>query len=168
MDTVSVFTAKDLKAAIRQGGCGNWKLNAERVRKCDYLVMIANAQHRESTHPKSQHGHAFLVGKISGLLSGADDDLNGKQGGRWIIEISEYADIDIPDAWGNYQNPVKYTSLSELGIRPERLAWKPFPADQATERTDSNIPALTIEEAKQGIAKKLRIDPSCIEITIRA
>jgi hypothetical protein len=30
---------------------------------------------------------------------------------RWIIEISEYAVVDYPEAWGEWRNPVKYTTL---------------------------------------------------------
>ena len=58
----------------------------------------------------------------------------------------------------------------EFDIDPETLDWKPFPFDQQIERsiTMRSTPSLTIEEAKQGIAKKLGIDPDCIEITIRA
>ena len=35
---------------------------------------------------------------------------------RWIIEISEYAVVDYPETWGEWRNPVKYTTLEELGI----------------------------------------------------
>ena len=168
MDTVVVFTAKGINRTIEQGGSGNWKLNAERVRKCDYVILTANSHHRDSVHPKENHGKAFLVGKISGLTPEAYDDLGKKEDDRWIIQFSEYAEIEIPDAWGGYQNPVKYADLSDFDIDPERLDWKPFPTDQVINQAQVGIPALTIEEAKLGISKKLGITPECIEITIRA
>jgi hypothetical protein len=43
-----------------------------------------------------------------------------------------------------------------------------FPTDQVINQAHVGIPALTIEEAKLGISKKLGITPECIEITIRA
>ena len=168
MDAVIVFTAKDINKTIEQGGAGNWKLNAERAKKCDYLILTANSHHRDSMHPKEKHRNAFLIGKISGLSPEAYDDLGNKEDDRWVIQFSEYAEIDISNAWKGYQNPVKYTDLSEFDIDPEQLDWKPFPADQVINQTHIGIPALTIEEAKFGIAKKLGIAPECIEITIRA
>jgi hypothetical protein len=168
MDTVVVFTAKDINRTIEQGGSGNWKLNADRVKKCDYVLLTANSHHRASLHPKDKHGHAFLVGRISGLTPEAYDDLGKKEDDRWIIQFNEYAEIDIPDAWGGYQNPVKYVDLTEFKIDPDQLDWKPFPADQVINQAQIGIPALTIDEAKLGISKKLGITPECIEITIRA
>lgn len=168
MDTVVIFTAKDLQKAFEQGGAGNWKLNAERVRKCGYIILTANSQHRQSVHPKSKHGHAFLIGKISGLSPEAYDDLGNKKDSRWIIQFSEYAEVDIPDVWGGYQNPVKYGFLSDYDIDPDTLDWKPFPLDQVVDQALINVPPLTIEQAKLGMAKKLGITPDCIEITIRA
>ena len=167
MDTVVVFTAKNISKTIKQGGSGNWKLNAERAKKCDYLILTANSHHRDSMHLKEMHRHAFLIGKISGLTPDAYDDLGNKEDNRWVIQVSEYAEIDIANAWGGFQNPVKYTDLSEFSIDTEQLNWKSFPADQVVNQAHISIPALTIEEAKSGIAKKLDLDPECIEITIR-
>lgn len=168
MNTVIVFTAKNTKKIFAQGGTGNWKLNNERVKKCDYVVMTANSHHRESMHNLEDHGKAFLVGKISGVAGDAYDDLGHREGGRWVIRISEYAEIDLPNAWGGYQNPVKYVDLSDIDIDPEKLEWKPFPTDQIETFDHDPIPALTIEEAKRGIAKKLGVTPETIEIIIRA
>lgn len=168
MDTIIVFTAKDTDKLIEQGGSGNWKLNAERANKCTYVVLTANSHHLETCHKIEHHGHAFLIGKVSGLSNEAYNDLGNKEDGRWVIQFNEYAEIDIPDAWKGFRNPVRYMDLSDLKIDPESLVWKPFPFDQQVDRSIKNTPALTIEEAKQGIAKKLGIAPDCIEITIRA
>ncbi len=168
MDTVVVFTAKDIDRTIEQGGAGNWKLNADRAKKCDYVLLTANSHHRASLHPKDKHGHAFLVGRISGLTPEAYDDLGNKEDDRWIIQFGEYAEIDIPNAWRGYQNPVKYMDLTEFEIDPDQLEWKPFPMDRIVDQSSASVPALTIEEAKLGISKKLGITPECIEITIRA
>ena len=169
MDTLLVFTAKDIHKTIQQGGCGNWKLDANRAKKCTYIVLTANSHHKESLHPKENHGQAFLIGKISGISPEAYDDLGNKEDNRWVIQFDEYAELqDSTIVWGGYQNPVKYMELSDLGIKPSELEWKPFPFDQVEDLSQKKIPELTIEEAKQGIAKKLGIQPDCIEITIRA
>jgi len=168
MDTVVVFTAKDINKTFEQGGAGNWKLNASRAKKCDYVILTANSHHRSSMHPKENHGHAFLIGKISGLTQETYDDLGNKEDDRWIIQMSEYAVVDIPDVWGGYQNPVKYVGISDYGIDLESLNWEPFPIEQIVKQENIGVPELTIAEAKLGISKKLGISPECIEIIVRA
>ena len=61
-----------------------------------------------------------------------------------FIEISEYALVDYPETWGEWRNPVKYTTLEELGIDPKDLKFKPMPTPtkvlppQALTRTIQN------------------------------
>jgi hypothetical protein len=168
MDTVIVFTAKNLADTFRQGGSGNWKLNSERVKKCDYLIMTANNHHKKSTPSGYDHGSAFLIGKISGVTPDAYDDLGEREDGRWIIHFNEYAEMNIPSFWGGFQNPIKYANLSDLDVDLESLEWKPFPTEGIITPEYDPVPALTIEEAKRGIAKKLGVAPDNIEIIIRA
>ncbi len=168
MNTVIVFTAKDKEDIFNQGGTGNWKLNNERVRKCDYVLMTANSNHRSTKHLKDDHAQAFMIGKISGVSHEAFDDLGNKEDDRWVIQFSHYAELNIPKIWGGFQNPVKYTDLSEYNIEPDQLDWKPFPKDKIKAIGQKSIQPLTIEEAKNGIAKKLGITPENIEIIIRA
>jgi hypothetical protein len=160
MDTVVVFTRKGMDTIFAQGGSGDWVANVERLDRCSYLVATANAHSRLTEHPESMHAHAFLVGKIAGVKDAPENP------GRSIIQLSEYAEIDIPDAWGGQRNPVRYLDLSEIGIDPAQVPWKPFPTE--LEETHDPIPALTIEEAKRGLSKKLGVTPESIEITIRA
>ena len=168
MDTVIVFTAKNLADTFRQGGSGNWKLNSERVKKCDFAILTANNHHKKSTHSREDHGTAFLIGKISGVTPDAYDDLGEREHGRWIIRFSEYAELDIPSFWGGFQNPIKYADLSDLDVDLDSLEWKPFPTEGIDTPEYDPVPALTIEEAKRGIAKKLGVTPDNIEIIIRA
>ena len=67
MDTVVVFTRKNLEVMFEQGGSGDWKANEDRLGKCTYLVAAANAKVLGCAHDPESHGRAFLVGKISGL-----------------------------------------------------------------------------------------------------
>ena len=167
MNTVVVFTAKSAETIFRQGGCGYWSLNAERARKCRFVLVTANAHHRQSEHATHDHGRGFLIGKISGLRSVDQIDFGQSARARWLIEFSEYAVIDLPNAWGGFQNPVRYMNLDEFEIDPKSLDWKGFPQAQI-EQADDSVTALTIEEAKRGLGKQLGVSPESIEIIVRA
>ncbi len=161
MDTVVVFTGKNLEAMFEVGGSGDWKANEDSLKKCQYIVAVANTSHLDiNRHVGTKHGHAFMVGRIVGVVDAPEIP------GRKIIQFDEYAEIDVPDAWGGQRNPVRYTSLSEFGLSHDELEWIPFPKDRVKEY--DSTPELTIEEAKKGLAKKMGISPDCIEITIRA
>lgn len=160
MDTVVVFTRKGIDTIFAQGGSGDWVANEERLVKCSYFVATANAHSRNSEHPEAMHAHAFLLGKVAGTKDAPENP------GRSIIQLSEYAEIDVPDAWAGQRNPVRYLNLFDLGIDLEQVEWKPFPSE--LEMAHDPIPALTIEEAKRGLSKKLGVTPETIEITIRA
>lgn len=160
MDTVVVYTSKDTEMLFEQGGSGDWKANEARLEKCSYLVAVANAHSNWSKHLEDRHKHAFLVGKVSGVKDAPATP------GRLIIKFSQYALIDVPNSWDRQRNPVRYTNLSEFDLNTEELDWQDFPTDQVQE-VDSTSP-LTVNEAKNGLAKHLGISPDCIEITIRA
>ena len=160
MDTVVIFTRKNMDVAFKQGGIGDWVVNADKVAKCAYVVAVANANHRDSLHQKENHGHAFLIGRVKGSIPSPEYPR------RRIIRLSEYAEVDIPDAWNGQQNPVRFIEIAEFVEKPSDLDWKPFPTEYVKPVDD--IPPLTVQEAKIGIGKKLAIAPECIEITIRA
>ena len=91
---------------------------------------------------------------------------------RWIIELSEYTFVDYPEKWGEWRNPVKYTTLEELGIDPKKLKFKPMPVPTKVltppappER--SKIGGLTIAEAKAGLALQFGVPPEAVEIVIK-
>ncbi len=84
----------------------------------------------------------------------------------------EYAVVDYPEAWGEWRNPVKYTTLEELGINPSKLNFKPMP--ETTKELPPPPPpdrsktgALTIAEAKAGLALQFGVPPEAIDILIR-
>ena len=85
---------------------------------------------------------------------------------RLIIQLSEYAEIDIPDCWQKQQNPVRYSSLDEFDIDPDELDWKAFPTEY--QKPIDTVQPLTVEEAKLGLAKKFGVAPEQIEIIVRA
>lgn len=161
MNTMIVLTSKNLEHMFKQGGCGDWVAREDRVAKCTYLIAVANAHSNWSMHKPENHGEAFFIGKISGIKPSIENP------GRVIIQFSDYAEISLPNAWSGQQNPVRYTTLNELGfdLDPDKLDWKKFPASYGN-LTGANLQA-TIAEAKEDLAKKLGVAPECIEIIVR-
>lgn len=163
-NVVVVFTARSPERIVREGGSQAWRLDAVRANRCEWLVCAQNRHHkdREFSDATEPHGQFFLVGKISKIR---DADLVKYQG-RYMIEMSEFAQVSIPGGWAGWRNPVRYTTLSELGIDPENLEFTPL------ERRLSALPleraaALSIAEAKAGLAVTFGVRPESVDITIR-
>ena len=106
MDTVVVFTSKNLETFFGEGGSGDWVANEDRLAKCSYLVAVANAHSNWSVHSQEKHGHAFFIGKILGVKPVSTSPK------RLIIQVSEYAEIDISDSWGGQRNPVRVAIMA--------------------------------------------------------
>jgi hypothetical protein len=165
---IAVFTANSRDEILQTGGSAAWVVAEKQARRREFLVCIRN-EREVDFRDHEPHGTAFLVGRISGLKPHGIDK-KGMQ--RFIIEISEYAVVDHPDAWGEWRNPVKYTTLEELGIDPEKLRFQPMPPRTKAppppampERSKSG--ALTIAEAKAGLALQFGVPQEAIEIVIK-
>ncbi|UUO12738.1 hypothetical protein M6D76_08690 [Alcaligenes faecalis] len=154
-NTVKVLTGKSLSTMSTEGGCAYWRLNKDRASRCKYIVAVRNL-YAEWSEDDYEHGTAFLVGKISGITIEPIDN-------RCIIEMSETAQIHIPNSWDGSRNPVSYTSLEELGIDVDSLKWTPFTPDQATEDLQT-----VLRKAKEYVAGSLQINLDQVEILIRA
>lgn len=95
--------------------------------------------------------------------------------GRFLIRFREYAAIDVPHAWKKGdRNPVTYRSLEELQINPAQLNWKPMPSGGPVPQLAHEVAtggaivrALTIPEAKEGLALTFKVPPEAIEIIVR-
>jgi len=174
-DTIAVFTARSPNRIIAEGGSQAWVLNPVRAKLCKWLVCMQNLHNpdHEFSDATEPHGSAFLVAKISGITQSPE----GRED-RWLIEISEYARVTVPDVWQHWRNPVRYTSLSDLGIDVAGLEFEPMP--NATEAAAKREPAarkpvaaawppatLTIAEAKKALAATFGVKPDAVEITIR-
>lgn len=185
---VITYTARGFERTISEGGSGIWTLNARRVRKTKYLVCVQNRgkadyHGNDWGNVSAKHKHAFLVGKISDVVLVREKkiDSNGKRKPqKWLIVISEYAEVDYPDMWDGARNPVAYNSLTELGINVDDLKFTKMPKvdkniedlvdeEQDVEEYCSDIlsEGITIKEAKNLLAIKLDISPDDIEIIIR-
>jgi hypothetical protein len=170
-DTIVVFTARSPDRIVGEGGSQAWVLNPARAKQCKWLVCTQNRHNpdhdfSDATEP---HGSAFLIGKISAITQSAEEGAED----RWIIEISEFARLAKPDVWNHWRNPVRYVSVSELGISVDDLEFRPVQIAEEPRRKRDLLatpwpPAtLTILEAKTALAATFGVNPDAVEITIR-
>jgi hypothetical protein len=171
-----VFTAKTVAMIHEQGGTSSWVLSPASMRDVRYVVCTRNTDREfdEECGPRPEaHGSAFLVGKVSGLK--VLKEKNNRK--RYLVQMSEYARVSVPDFWTHDRNPTRYTdtdSLRERGIDVNKLDWLPMPD------TDCNIgvmphpeavsapqgEGLTIAQAKRGLSVKFGVPEQAIQIVI--
>lgn len=101
-----------------------------------------------------------MVALISGIRQ---VDVDAKGNDRWAIDLSEYASIDLPKMWKGWQNPVHYTNSEELKIDLSTIKF-----EKLQESGKNDTPSLTLEQAKQGLAKSFAVNPEQIEILIKS
>jgi hypothetical protein len=183
MESVIVYTGKDLRRMREEGGCGHWTASPIRVEAAQYLVCVRNRREQWAAMDH-EHGVAFLIAKITRTKPSA-------HAARITIEFANYAMLDIPGAWQllakGQRFPVAYMETAELFRRlqldPEKLEWQqllPGPAAQQVQETPATcaVPAAApeapgaglsgaIAEAKRRLAESLGIASEKIEITIR-
>jgi hypothetical protein len=79
------------------------------------------------------------VGRLSDVVPARD-----REDGRFVLRFSEYARVEVPNAWRPQRLPFRYGTLEEVGIDPETLDWMPMPApaevapEEAVETTDAD------------------------------
>lgn len=183
MESVIVYTGKDLRRMREEGGCGHWTASPIRVEAAEYLVCVRNRREQWAAMDYP-HGVAFLIARISRTKPST-------HAARITIGFDTYAMLDIPDAWQllaqGQRFPVAYLETAELLRRlrldPDALAWQqlngepppaqgaessaPCPAAPAPDRArGASLPG-AIAEAKRRLADSLGIGAEKIEITIR-
>lgn len=160
---IAIYTGKPTETILEEGGSQAWVLDRRNAQKAEYGVLCFNP-YAEWSKGDVEHGAAFLIGKISGVMP------SPLEPERSIVLFDEYAEVNLPDVWGGWRNPIKYTSLEDLGIDISSLTFQPMPkkANPAV-ATQSHAPAqgLTIDAAKAGLALTFGVKPEAIEITIR-
>ncbi|WP_454866052.1 hypothetical protein [Pseudomonas umsongensis] len=187
---VTVYTCRGKDRILSEGGSQSWRIDMSRASKRKYLVCVQNRNETwgQATAP---HQTAFLIAKISEIAKSEEKGATD----RSIIKISEFAEINVADAWDGNRNPVAYKHLRDFGIHTledlENLSWtrlgsrgnfekietREMPGDdyKAAELSGDpivSLPAsvtseLSIDEAKRGLAKKFGVSAEQIEITIR-
>jgi len=116
-----------------------------------------------------------MVGKISDVVPSKDDP-----GNRWKICISDYSIHTVMDAWKGWRNPVRYTTLEEMGINLDELKFHPVTdaqrdlgvsVDQQDQRETpkeiGSVTPLSMADAKPRLAAYYSVPPDAIEIVIR-
>ena len=177
-DTIAIFAGKPVDTILADGGTQSWILDPGRTRRCRYVVLCRNTHPRYSPEYDEPHGAAFMVGRVAIVVRPTPDPRAAAEGRlhtwpdekRWKIVFSEYALVSIPNVWGGWRNPVKYTSVADLGIDPDSLEFHPMPERQPVEEVaaaPTQIAGLTIPEAKSALAATYGVAPEAIEITIR-
>ena len=164
-----IFTGKSLKQCLQAGGTQSWALNRANARHCKYAVLCQNAYADGSwAEGNEPHGSAFMVGRISDVVPSREE---GNEG-RWLVLFDEYAQINIPNIWQGWRNPVRYTTFEELSLKLDDMHFEPMPSAPEENRTIESpsrekIISLTIQEAKEGLAAKYGVKPEAIEVIIR-
>jgi hypothetical protein len=162
---IAVFTANSVQEILETGGSASWVMSEPRGKRQRYLVCVRNAK-TAGADASEPHSAAFLIGVISGLKQ---DGFDRKGVHRWTIMIKEYALIEKPGVWKEWRNPVRYTTLEELGISLAGLQFVPMPkVETRREAPSTGARPLTLAEAKEGLALALGVSPDAIEIVIRA
>ncbi len=167
---LSVLTARGVDRLLAEGGTQAWRLKPENVRKVGYCVCVQNQRNGHWGGADQPHHHAFIVGKIADVVASPENRAD-----RYLVVFSEYARIDIPDAWPGLRNPVRYSSLEEFGINdPDSLEWHQMPAVLAgpssgnfMDEEKGGFGPLTMAEARAGLALGLGVPESTIEISVR-
>lgn len=174
-DALIVFTAKSIPLIERQGGTSAWVLSPASMRGVRYVVCTRNADRKfdeEFGVRTEAHGEAFLVGKVSGLKQFKMENNRW----RYLVQMSKYALVSVPDFWTQGRNPTRYTNtkdLRERGIDVDQLEWLPMPQSDfvpetsklGAERSQARG-ALTIAEAKRGLSLKFDVPEKAIQIII--
>jgi hypothetical protein len=184
MESVIVYTGKDLRRMREEGGCGHWTASPIRVEAAQYLVCVRNRREQWAAMD-FEHGVAFLIAEIKSTKPST-------HAARITIEFNSYAMLDIPNAWqllaSGQRFPVAYLETSEmfrrLQLNPSDLVWQQLvspPAPQHVAEAVASYGAAAdgpakgkgasfadaIAEAKQRLAVSLGIAAEKIEITIR-
>jgi hypothetical protein len=161
---IAVLTRKSAAGIIAKEGSEAWVLSADKAQRYRYLVCCRNGKHAEADADEP-HASAFLVALIEEFRPLAKNS-RGQQ--RYRICFRTYARVLCSGTWKSWRNPVRYTSLEELGIRLDNLAFSTVEDLFDLSPPPQPIRKLTIAEAKEGLAAMFDISPDAIEITIKA
>jgi hypothetical protein len=84
------------------------------VLESEFLVCARKRPTNWGEPSGEAHCSGFLVGTISGVVPAPYE-------GRWLIQISEYALIDVQDLWKGWRYPVS-RALAERAVRGTRIS----------------------------------------------
>jgi len=164
---IVVFTSETRQSILDKGGSGDWVLSPKNVGRRQYLVCCRRPDWTNRAEGIA-HKTAFLIGRIAGLKK-LDASENKRGQPRYLIQITEYAELNLPELWGKgkeLRNPIVYDTLKNLGIELRGLKFKPMPSPQSAGKAGEGK-SMTIAEAKKALAATFGVSPEDVEITIR-
>ncbi|MGO9428265.1 hypothetical protein [Rhodoblastus sp.] len=181
-EILTVLTFKSARHIVGDGGTQSWVISPRRARRCAYVVCVRHQQGPYKAEGNEPHKHAFLVGKVSGVVPSSETS------DRFRVEMSEYAIFDGPHIQLNSASPTQYfPSLSSVGIDEASLHWKPIhalpdedgsiprggvsPTGNALQDVGDGggVPTVSlIMQAKKLVADGLHVPLSSVEIIVRA
>jgi len=165
---IIVFTYKSVETIIESGGTSSWTLDPVKARQCQYAICTRNAKSKRGRGGDEAHQSAFMIGKVKDVV------VTPERQGRYIVLFSEYAEVTIPNIWRGDRNPVRYAPslealLKESGIKLSSLRWQRVKGSSviANDEIEKKAGALTIPDAKKGLALTFGVSPDDVEIIIR-
>jgi hypothetical protein len=161
--TVMVYTENTLADCIERGGVGWWTIGERSVSKVRYAIVAAKGGVDDKK--------AKFIIKVKGYLRHPDPTEN-----RVMLTFDEYALLDIPDAWPGNRNPVAYVLAADYGIDYDKLQWQRVSAGtdkasishRSTENLMEHFDKLTLQQIKEGLARRFQVTAAAIEINIKA
>jgi len=160
-----VFTSETVETIRIRGGTVDWVLSPKKAGTCKYVVCCRKVAWNNKKEGIA-HRAAFLIGLIADLHKKPDSE-NDRGQPRFLIKLSEYAELDRAEAWKKGRNPISYKTLKELGIDLRGLKFKPMPIPAASTKSGAPGAPMTIAEAKKALAATFGVSPDDVEITIR-
>jgi hypothetical protein len=120
-EILTVLTFKSARHIVGDGGTQSWIISPRRAGRCAYVVCVRHQQGPYKAEGTEPHKHAFLVGKVSGVVPSSEAS------DRFRVKMSEYAILAGPHIPLNSASPTQYfPSLSSVGIDERSLHWKPI------------------------------------------
>ena len=163
---ITVLTQDTLDSILARGGSGDWVLNPDKANECRYIVCCRKQNWRNRKEGVADRA-AFMIGTIAGLRQ-QPDSTNARGQARYLIEISDYATVNIAGAWEEgTRNPVAYRTLADMGIDLRGTKFKKLTVGQASTALGTKPQRMTIAEAKKALAESFGVSPDDVEITIR-
>lgn len=175
-----VFTFRSIQRMCSEGGTQAWRMHQSHFGTFDYVICARNRRTPDVEGPE-EHGSAFLIGKVRGIVPSPEDHDPAKP--RYLILMSEAAIIrDKPNFWKWGRWPTHFDDLKSLGVNPSDYDFKPLPDLMEEIRKTSGdltpkLPLLpspvfrgwrdAIERAKASLAAELGVEIRDIEITVR-
>lgn len=151
VDTILLFSS-----GCARGQLDGLYINKKNAFECDYVALC---DENEDESPGFKE--VFVVAKIREIKQ----DTNSPN--RKTIVLGDFAYLNHLVELEDFRNPIKYTSLSDLGINKEELNWCPLEEQEVVE-PKKPVRALTIPEVKLMLAESYNLNPEDILITIKA